>query len=639
MSPLRQAGFRVVVFGVLVLASGGSTAALAQVPESRRFEGHKSYARSLAFSPDGRYLLSGSVDSTIRLWDVETGQQVKQLDGHLEEVRSVAFSTDGRWVLSGGQDHTVRLWDLETEEELCRLEEYSTRIRDVTFSADGRRALRFAINGNVRGWDLEQHRQVIDHDGASGSGLARFAPGGDQFLIVDGFTVVLMDTESGEELARFEGSELATRALAFSESGRYLATGGDKESLRLIDRQRGKVLWGAAKLHGLPVEHLAFSPDDRYLLVAMERRLLQLRDTVGGREVKYILGPRPEEAWLPAIAWSPNNRQFAAATGDKALLLYDIPPGLELCRMRGHTRRVAGVALTPDGQLAVSSSHDGTIRVWNTTNGQEVRRLEGHQGKVNAMVLTPDGRQVVSGGTDKSVRLWDLETGEELQRFDGHREAVLSVAVSRDGRRVVSAGGVWALGEGRDARLMPSDCTVRSWDMASGRAIASFEGHTGPVKTVAVSRDGELVLAGSEDRTARLWDLETGEELQRFEAHTGDVTGVVLTPDGKSILTVGLDGAAWLTDIATRAATDLMQRPGYGEVRSPLWSAAISDDGRWVLIGGPGVCQIDVATKEREIYLNEDPTLGCLGFSADGRQAISGSMAGTVRLWALPKLR
>jgi WD40 repeat protein len=160
-------------------------------------------------------------------------------------------------------------------------------------------------------------------------------------------------------------------------------------------------------------------------------------------------------------------------------------------------------------------------------NSLELRRLEGHQAEPMSVVFSPDGKSALSSGWDHSIRLWDLKSGKELRQFVGHTETVWWAVFSPDGRRAVSASGTLP-GFG----LPASDCTVRIWDVASGKELRRLEGHERAVRSAVFSPDGRRVLSGGQDKTLRLWDVESGKEVRRFEGHTCHVLSVALSPDG-----------------------------------------------------------------------------------------------------------
>jgi WD40 repeat protein len=312
----------------------------------------------------------------------------------------------------------------------------------------------------------------------------------------------------------------------------------------------------------------------------------------------------------------------------------------------GHTRQVNQVAFSPDGKHALSGSTDQTMRLWDVATGKEVRRFEGHAGGVWAVAFSPDGKYAGSGGggTDKdgtwvsnpdpSVRLWDVATGKELRKFDGHTDQVLGVAFTPDGKHLVSASG---------------DRTLRAWEAQGGKELRKLEGHTKGVWGLAVSPDGKRVASGGWDGTVRLWDFESGKELMKFEGHEGWVMSVAFSPDGRRVLSGGADKTARLWDV--EGGKELRKFDGHASmvVRvdfSPDGKRALSGSGtqmvgtnRYVPAGSDYVLRLWDLNGGKELRHYEEHTGPVLGvaFSPVGNHALTGSGDRTLRLWALPR--
>ena len=289
----------------------------------------------------------------------------------------------------------------------------------------------------------------------------------------------------------------------------------------------------------------------------------------------------------------------------------------------GHSFWIASVAFSPDGRYALSGSWDGTMKFWEIATGKEIRTFKGAPGSaVYAVAFSPDGRYALSGSGE--LTLWEVATGKEIKTFLRHSSTIASVAFSPDGRYLLSwLGGdgnpsikLWEVATGKEIRTFESKKTtswgwiplgsvesisfspdgryalslsfnnreMMLWDVATGKGIRTFTGHSGVVASVAFSPDGRYALSGSRDRTIKLWDIATGKEIRTFTGHSNIVTSVAFSPDGRYVLSGSGDKTIKLWDIAT--AKEIRTFTGHSEVVN---SVAFSPDGRYVLSGSNDV--------------------------------------------------
>ena len=296
--------------------------------------GHTDAVSCVAYSSNDTTLASGSLDTTIRLWDVTTGRYLWTLIGHTGSVYNLSFSPDGRTLASGSVDTTIRLWDVATGTHLKTLIGHTKSVNSVCFSPDGR---------------------II----ASGSS--------DNFIC-------FWDAATGTRLKTLIRHDSSVTTVSFSPDSRIIASAsGDFENLnnniRLWDVATGrhlKTLMG----HNRTINKISFSPDGRKIASGSRDGTIRLWDAVTGRHLKTLT--RHTQS-VTSVAFSPNGQTLASGSWDKTVHLWDVSTDRHLKTLTKHTQSVKSVAFSPDGQMLASGSYDKTIRLWKLTSPRPTR--------------------------------------------------------------------------------------------------------------------------------------------------------------------------------------------------------------------------------------------------------------------------
>jgi WD40 repeat protein len=514
-----------------------------------------------ALAADGRTVALGNGDGTVLLWDAAAGQERATLKGHPAAVTCLAFSPDGRLLASGakglvGHD-VVILWDAGDGHELARLP-VPADVSFVGFSADGR-TLASATRGEVRLWDVPGRRP---HPGrkpyaTSPVTAAALSPDGKRLAVNSGLALKVWDAEAGKDLATLPAHPRGVTALAFSPDGRTLASGSGDGVIRLWDVTTGEQR-GSLAGHAEEVAALAFAAGGKVLASGGADRTVRLWETAPGREYATL---RPHAGGVTGVAWSPDGATLATSGfSDRLVKLQDAATGRELAALAGHTGFVTCVAYGPDGKALASGGADQVVRLWDVATGQETAALPGHRGAVLALAFAPSGAVLASAGEDGTLRRWDLAPAREGVTFTGHAGKVTAVAFSPDGQ-VLASGG--------------EDKTVRLWDAATGRERAVLKGHAGPVTCVAFAAGGRLLASAGDDQTVRLWDPATGHEVRSLAGHSARILGLAVTADGRTLASASEDRTVRLWDVATGQEHAVLH--GHG---ARVVAAAFRPDGR-----------------------------------------------------------
>lgn len=549
---------------------------------------------ALAFHPNGRTLAAGTAnDGKVRIWRLADGQCLAVLDRHTNIVWTLAFSPDGALLASGSQDHTVCLWDTRHIEQAAEtitllhiLTAHTGGLSHLAFTADGRLLASTGADSRVCLWESTTGRLLATLHG-QGAGFNCLAFNATGTLLATGgkeCIVWLWDVEAAlaphglprEPLvARLSGPTQRVWALAFSLDGRYLASGSWDGDLCLWELPA--LASPAQGVPDLPLRHLPghtntittllFRPDGR-LISTSEDRTLRLWDiAAGGQEIaRRALQGYNSGVWYTAISF--DGQLFAGGGGDRSVRLWALASGALVHMLHGHAQGVMAVALTPDGALLAAAYQDHKIRLWDSAARTLQTVLHGHTDEIEAVAwgAAAPGRPLLlaSGDVEQKIHLWDLARGRLSQTLSGHTGWIYGLAFHSQEPWLVSASGddqvrLWQIdylaGSGTllkqfpvadvlfrtvaahpTERVLAAGCNsgaIYLWQQTcAGEWLASrpLHGHTYWVASLAFSPDGEWLASGSYDRTLCLWHWRTGELVHVLHGHTEWVWSVAFHP-------------------------------------------------------------------------------------------------------------
>ena len=446
--------------------------------ELRKFYGG-TFMSALAISPDGETLATAGNDKNVRLWSVKTGAEIRSLEGHDRAIRCLGFSPDGNVLASGGDDKSIRLWDLSDSEKagVSVFEGHQDRVESLSFSPDGTRLFSSAFSEQLRVWDLARKEQIrVARRGVVGVGATATSPAGETICLASN-GIQLLSARSNLEPV-FSSLEVA-------------------KSIPSVD----------------------FSPDGVWLAFA-------INDDVANRYAIQILDV---------------NKQEVVAT------------------LKGHTAHINCVSFGPTGRRLVSASNDGTIKMWDVADGQNITRRTPTQ--VRSVGWDADHEFV---GEKSLVRFWHSKTGREIDQLDlsiHEFDYQSPYALSNDRERIVArsggalrllnaqTGGEIAAIESRGSKFAIShdsklaafsrSSEVEVLDAKTGDTVSVLSGCTGEISSVQFSADGKQVVAGSSAGEVCIWNLGSGQLVHEFDAHDGASKSVAFSNDGFFVASCG----------------------------------------------------------------------------------------------------
>lgn len=569
---------------------------------------------AVAFSPDGKAILTGGGDYKARLWDTATGKPMGPWLQHRGPVNAVAFSPDGKVLLTGigGLIKAACLWEAATGNLHGIPLFHSSDVLAVAFSPDGKTVLTGTRNNAAHLWDVTTRKPLgspLPHQGAV---LAvAFNPDGSIALTASEDKMArLWQVATGQLLGTPLLHQDNVRAVAFGPEGTTILTGCRDFTAQLWNT-KGQPL-GKPLQHTGDVTAVAFSPNGQLILTGSNDHTVQIWEAATGKR----RGPRLRHAnGVMAVAFSPDGQNVLTGGWDRMARCWGVTTGLPLATLP-HPKTVNAVAFHPKGKSIVTGSLDTRLRLWESTTGKSLGILCRHPAAIHALAFRPDGNVILTGGSDNTARQWDAVTGEPLGPTFQHMQRVTAVAFSPDGKTVLTSS---------------EDRTARLWDAATGQLLGSPLQHRDKVYAVGFSPDGKTVVTGSHDRTARLWNASTGDLMGTPLQHQDLVFAVAFDPSGQTILTGGWEMIGQFWNARTGS---LLRAPLHHQ--SSVLAVAFSPDGTIVLTGSNDKTARlwDTATGHPlGLPLQHAGPVRAVAFCPEGKTIVTGCLDGTARIW------
>jgi WD40 repeat protein/DNA/RNA endonuclease G (NUC1) len=625
--------------------------------------GHADIVRAVCICPENEYLLSASDDSSVRLWELNSGKLIRVFSGHAGQVFSCTISSDRKYV-AAADSATVKLWDFETGRELQTLDVNAAE--SLCFSPDGNALVvgcmdcftTFLWDPSTLTWEISK---ADFFTGRSGFIRVCLLYKDDKKLLATGSddgTTMLLDFETLAPINLFttyphlleDGYEpedpidnpLSIRSVCFTPDGKYLVTGSNDGAVRLWDVESHTQTTPFRSFeHPGGVNAVGVSPDGRFLATAGNDKSVRWWDLMDDKKVPLAIIQEAHFAPLTAVCISPDGKYFATCSEDTFLKLWDTTTKKEIRTFTGASFAVNAVAMRNDRKyLAVGHTYN-LIKIWdlaagklsNTLTSSKVTDENGIYLAITSLHFSRDNQSLVSASADGTAKRWDIANKEPIQTFKGHTNSLFAASISDDNQLIATVGDVptvrlwntvnetWedVFGQYHNTWMKAVDINLEKNYLAAAcdygerdypiRVIVKdlntkedhlLEEHTDKVTSLRISKDGKHLVTGSYlDRTARIWDMENLKASIQVLDHPEYVNSVDISADGAYIVTGSDDGCARLWDRTTGKHLGIFR--GH---TGCVW-VSITEDAKYVISGSrDSATNIwDVQTGEKVVTL------------------------------------
>ncbi len=569
------------------------------------------------------------------LWVAERNR----LDGHKAAVNKIIFSPDGRFLASDSTDSTIKLWDVSTGKVINTLNKDQMKIQSFSFIKNGLLAYDSA-DGTVKLWNVTTGKVIKTHNkNALGAKSVTFSPNGWVASRLTDNSLKIWDITTGKTITTLPPDKIGFNNVIFSSDGQRLASQseqGDQIIWKIWNVTTSKPISTCQRVAGGFVDSVSFSPDGQLLVSAGEDSLIHLCEVTTGKEIKSIQG----HTWrIGSVSFSPNGKMLVAGDWNKIIKLWDVATGQEIKTFIGHKGKLLSVSFSPKGNLFASASDDGAIKLWNLAQGKEIIALNDDDYPVGeGLSFSPDKKVLASttranyGEQRNTIKLWDVATHKKIATLTGHGHWIYGVGFSPDGKWLASAA--W-------------DGTIGLWDVPACIKATTCEASETLrlkqdqvyVQSVSFSPDGKLLASAGNDEWKRpsnlqIWNVATHpinpKPIKELPGHTGFINQVSFSPNGKQLASGSDDKTIKIWDVATGKSKTLT---GHSD---GVNGVSFSPDGKLLASASSDhtIKLWDIATgKNIKTLTGHTSSVKAVIFSPDGKWLVSGSEDRTIKRW------
>lgn len=655
----------------------------AKVIETVIQKGHSRYVSSIAYSPDGKYIASGSLDNTIILWNAASNKIIRTFTSHTGAIRHVEFNRLGNQILSCASDNKAIVHDISNGKIIASVSQKKGRLFRACFSPDGSKILTDDEANDLSVWNANTGRLIGKYSRAYSAKIEPnwFSPDGNFLLIYNNReTASLVSLETGDTVRNFAIDK--PFSFAISGNNKYVVIGSTKNKVKVFDLESGKELFenDIRKERGCDGcrAFISIGPKNKYIAVA-SAEAAAVFDIRSGKTIQYLISKKSS---IEGVGMGPNAQQIYI-TDDDDVTIYSIASGKKLLDIDFNDQE-CNVAIPPNGKTMLTTHSNQRMALWDIPKGKIVKVYSGFQNHQkndgmkfkegnwfhssiiryirakSKIAITSDGKFLFKGNVDTVAQMINLETGRVERTFLGHSQRVLSIDISKDEKWLLTSS---------------ADRTIKLWDIASGKLIKTIGRHGEVVFDAKFSNNNKLIASASWDGNLITWDVKTGDvvnyvdlpktspysvsftpndlylvvsnlskelnfyetdvvkEFRKLIGHSEIVSEVCFSTDNNRLISASFDGKLKVWDLLSGMLINK-----YEGHQSRVYSVAAHPGGKLIASGGNdrSIQLWDINTGELKTVLpGHSGGVTSIKFDNNGKRLVSCSIEGEIKVWDL----
>lgn len=504
--------------------------------EVKSFIGHTSKVNCVAFSANAEWLVSGSEDNFIRLWEVSTGECRQIYEGHSESVNDINLNTNMEYLASGSSDRSVRVWSVFTGKCEGVYLGHTDKVSCVCFTPNGQYILSGSWDSTIRVWNIlkgECEKIMNEHKAPVCS--VKFSPTSEYF--VSGSwdqKIFLWNFTTGQCEKIYTGHTSHVSTVSFSPNGEYIASGSWDQSVRIWSVLTGECkkiynghtnwvycvnfsfngknivsggLDGSIRLwnvnlneiqnnnnfgHSSPVYSICFNSNGEYIASGSYDKTVLIWDSLTG-ECKKIYKSNDD---VSSICYSPDGKYVAFIGQSSKGINFSRTTNMGYKLICERDEQISSICFNPKGNHIAFSCDNQVIFLWNYFTESYEQKYIGHTNFISSMCFSSEGNYLASGSWDHTVRLWDTISGECKKIYIGHANYVSNVCFSHNDKYLASAG---------------FDNIIFIWNTLTCEILKIYVQHSNVVSSICFNPSGDYLVSGSWDQTIKIWSINSSE--------------------------------------------------------------------------------------------------------------------------------